>query len=359
MAQPIPLRNLDRRLPQAGRIRAGRKVPMPGGKTRPGKLTTFRFTSKDEVSLNRVAELYGGDVLPWSDPLSPDRFELTTEASEIKVALPPDPLGGTPVYEMWSRGGCERRCDGETCTLSHGAGPDGSEPKEVPCLCATRGELACKLTTRLAVILPDVRFLGVWRLDSRGKNAAKELPGMVEGVQAMQAKGIVRAVLRLDYRVEMHRGRKQEFVVPMLGVDATPEELAAGSVRLGLQDGGASAPAVLEAPSPGCPGCASPYSLHRRGCPNEAPLNPEVLRPTEIITPVEGQPIVLGETPDAPVVRDPEMVRHWLDALTTAQRAKVLVKAREKAEEVGWDVPTAFEAITLELADQVLGNGTP
>lgn len=357
MAQPILLRNLDRRLPQAGRIRAGRKVPLPEGKSRPAKLTTFRFTSKDEVSLNRVAELYGGEVKPWEDPLSPDRFEVTTEASEIKVALPPDPLGGTPIYEMWSRGGCERRCDGETCTLSQGAGPDGSEPKEVPCLCATRGELACKLTTRLSVILPDVRFLGVWRIDSKGKNAAKELPGMVEGVQAMQEKGIVRAVLRLDYRVEMRRGRKQEFVVPMLGVDATPEELAAGSVRLGLQDGGA--PAALEAPLPGCPGCASPYSLHRRGCPNEAPLNPEVLRPTEIITPTEGQPIVMGEKANEVWPMDPQMVQHWLDALTAAQRAKVLVKAREKAEEVGWDVPTKFEDIGLELADQVMGYGTP
>lgn len=339
--KPIPLRTLDRRMPQAGRIRSGHKVPTADGKDRPNALRTFRFTSKDQQSLVRVAELYGGDVKAWHDPLSPDRWEVYTEASEINVALPPgDPLGGTPIYEMWTKGGNQRRCDGETCTLAQGAGPEGADPMEVPCLCAKRG-LECKLTTRLSVILPDVRFLGTWRIDSKGRNAAEELPGMVAGVQATEAAGIVRAILRLDHRVEMHRGKKREFVVPTLGVDATPEELAAGSVRLGLQ-GGAYTAALEPAAVDRCPGCESPYSLHRLGCPNEL-----VLRDAVVV-----------DVKEAGVV-DPENVQAWLDTLTQTQQNKVLGKARKKAEERGMDVPNRFEEITVELADMVMANGTP
>lgn len=335
--KPIPVREMAVRMPQAGRIRAGHKVPGPKG-DRPTALRTFRFTSKDRASLLKVAELYGGEVKEWTDPLSPDRYEVYTDAAEIRVALPPgDPLGGTPIYEDWSRGGNQRRCDGEVCTLAQGAGPDGSEPMEVSCLCAREGKLTCKLTTRLSVILPDVRFLGLWRIDSRGRNAAEELPGMVAGVQATEARGIVRAILRLDHRIEMHRGKKREFVVPMLGVDATPEELAAGDARLGLQGGDTSPVPALEPAAADCPGCVSVYSLHRRGCPHE----PRIV--------------------DATVVGDdvPRMVRHWLDTLTSTQRNKVLKKAVAKAQEVGMDVPRMFEDITVELADLVMANGTP
>jgi len=190
----VPIRDLARRIPDAGRIRIGRKGP----KGQPQKLDRFRFTSPDPAALEQVAAIYGGTVGPWSDPKAgAGQFELVTDARELRIALPPDPLGGTPIYEQWSGGGCQRRCDGEVCqTITEAV--DGFDMVEVPCRCAAEGVLACKVTTRLSVLLPEIRFVGVWRLDSHGWNAAQELPGMVELIRSLQDKGIVRGVLRVE-----------------------------------------------------------------------------------------------------------------------------------------------------------------
>lgn len=360
---PIKIREMTARLPQAGRIRLGKKVPTSSGKSRPQKLRTFRFTSKDSASIERVASLYGGTVEPWSDPLAaPGQWQVETDAEEIRIALPPDPLGESS-YELWSGGGCQRRCDGEVCTLQQGSGPDGAEPTEVPCLCARRGELECKITTRLQVILPDVRFLGTWRIDTKGMNAAQELPGMVAGVQAMESRGFTRAVLRLDYRVETSGGKRKEFVVPVIGVDATPDELAAGTQRLGQISHKVPA---LE--TPGCPGCASVYSLHDAGCPNitgghelDVVLAETERRADDFIDVVaEPEPVALTEhAGSAPGPLDPELVQAWLESLTNSQRAVVLVKARNLADTLGQPPPTRWEEIPLEVADALMGNGTP
>lgn len=269
---------------------------------------------------------------------------METDATEIEVALPPDPLGES-WYELWTKGGCERRCDGETVTLARGAGPDGAEPVEQPCLCAARGELVCKRTTRLSVLLPDVRFLGCWRLDTKGENAAEELPGMVAMVQAMQGRGITKAVLRLDQR----KSGRNEFVVPMLGLDATVNELAAGDGRLGLQDGTAPTP-VLEA---ACPGCVSPYSMHREGCQYRPFDTGEtgVIDVDELVD--TGGAAVIGEDILTRRPIDEALTRAWLESLSNAQKAKALLVGNRLAREQGWDPPQRFQDISLELADLV------
>lgn len=233
MRSIVPIANLQRRIPEAGRIRTGAKTQMSNGKERPTALPEFRFTSHDAEALNQIAAMYGGTVLPWSDPKAAEgQFEVRTTATEIRVVLPPDPLGSTPIYELWGGGGCERRCDGLTASVLT-KGPDGLEPTEVGCLCQSKGEMSCKVVTRLNVILPEVRFAGVWRLDTHSWNAAQELPGMVDMVQTMQGSGLSYATLALKNRRSTQGGQTKKFIVPMLGIPESVEALAAGAAQLG------------------------------------------------------------------------------------------------------------------------------
>jgi len=196
-------------------------------------IDTFRFTSQDRTALDQVAALYGGDVHPWADPkAAPGQFEVITDASVIPIALPPDPLGGTPSYELWGGGGRARNCDGVTCEMLV-QGSDGIDLQQTDCICWSKGVRECQLTTRLSVLLTEVRFIGVWRIDTKSDNAAKELPGMVELVQSLQSKGLTRAILRIESRRQVVAGQTRQFKVPVLGVDETVEALAAGAARLG------------------------------------------------------------------------------------------------------------------------------
>lgn len=236
MTRPVvPIANLNRRLPELGRIRTGTSRP---GKKEGDKIPiaqdTFSFTSSDITALRQIQEHYGGrDPVPWDEPkAAPGQHLLATTAKEIHVALPPDPLGGTPVYELWGGGGCERRCDGTTCE-SWRKGPDGPEPFDQACICVAKGELACDPKTRLNVLLPNVRGIGTWRLETKSWNAAQELPGMVELIQSLQAKGITRATLRLEHKQSRQAGVVRKFIVPVLGLDETVEALVAGEASVG------------------------------------------------------------------------------------------------------------------------------
>lgn len=229
MSRPVvPIANLARRIPEAGRIRTGVK----SGRAMKA-IETFRFTSSDRTAIEQVAERYGGEPRAWKDAPTPGQWEVITEASEIRVVLPPDPLGGTPIYELWSGGGCQRRCDGETCQVIV-QGPDGAEPDEVPCMCSAKEEMACTPHTRLSVILPDVRFAGTWRYESaKSWNVAQEMPGMVELIQSLQARGLTRAVLAIEHRKSVAGGQTRRFTVPKLRVDETLDALAAGAAQVG------------------------------------------------------------------------------------------------------------------------------
>lgn len=241
MARPVvPIRQLDRRLPELGRIKDGVKTSTSNGGQRPKAIDTLRITSQDPKALAQVAAALGGEVVAYSDPKSTDTHELLTPVTETPVILPPDPLSGTPMYEMYSGGGRERWCDGITCEQWR-KGPDGPEPFDVACPCAAVGELSCKPTVHLSIILPYTRLGGTWRWTTHSYNAAVELPGMVEAIQSLQSKGMTRGVLRVDKRTQTIAGVTRKFVVPVLGVDATADELAAGQATLGaLGSGGAS-----------------------------------------------------------------------------------------------------------------------
>jgi hypothetical protein len=239
----VPIANLHRRIPEAGRIRFGEKTTNSRGKEIPVAKSTFDFTSHDEEALHQIAAIYGGEVKPWNEPKAAGgQFRLATTASEIRVVLPPDPLSGTPIYEEWAGGGCAKRCDGLTCQIVT-RGPDGAEYTDVPCICSAQQAMVCTPRTRLSVILPEIRFGGVWRLDSGSWNAAQEMPGMVDLIQSLQERGLTRGVLALKHRRSVVAGETHKFIVPVLGVDETLDALAAGAAQVGALPSSAAPPA--------------------------------------------------------------------------------------------------------------------
>ena len=329
MGRPvIPIASLTRRLPELGRIKDGVKV---AGKGQPKAIDTLRFTSQDPKALAQVAAELGGEVVAYSDPKSTDTHELITPVAETRVILPPDPLGGTPMYELYSGGGRERWCDGITCEMWR-KGPDGPEPYEVECLCAAAGELTCRPTIHLSVILPFTRLGGTWRWTTHSHNAAQELPAMVDAIQSMQAKGLTRGVLRVDSRTQTIAGVTRHFKVPVLGVDATADELASGQATFGALSAGAPTPTVAavgeieagEAPTPREPhGAADP--------PASVPPPPE------------------NDIVDAEIVDDDDtldLLRRAIEGTPRMTEARAVKRARDIAQEMGLQkLPTDFESL--------------
>ncbi|MGC5411009.1 hypothetical protein ACPXCX_46070, partial [Streptomyces sp. DT225] len=101
-------------------------------------------------------------------------WRVITDAKELKAIVPAgDPLSVS--YEKWGGGGCERRCDGETESISR-----------QPCICLARfgedwhersAEQVCRPTSRIGVFLPDLPDLGVWRLETKSYYAADAMAG--------------------------------------------------------------------------------------------------------------------------------------------------------------------------------------
>lgn len=215
----MPIINLQRRLREAGRIRIGEKVEGTNqqGKryTRPGKLDTFRLTSSDGEAIEAAAAIFGGTARKWDGAPAGEQWEVTTERTALAIVIPPTTMAWSQWMELWSGGGCVRRCDGENEVISEG-----------PCLCDPE-KPDCKPHSRLSVILSDLRTFGTWRLDTQGWNAAVELAGTVEVIQSFAARGkMLPARLLLEQRQKITPGEKTKyFAVPVLDVEIAPAVL--------------------------------------------------------------------------------------------------------------------------------------
>jgi hypothetical protein len=214
--------DLQRRLAEVGRIRIGQQVN-GNGKMRPEKLDTFRLTSPDKQKIDHAAQLFGGEVQPWQAPAGP-QWEVITTTAALDVIVPPSDMAFSQHFELWSAGGCQRRCDGRTESITQGG-----------CLCDP-DDRDCDIHTRLSVMLRDLPGLGVWRLDTSGYNAAVELQGAVQVIQLAAGKGhMLPARLRLEQRMVKRQvdGKPQtrRFVVPVLDVEVSPGQLIAGTVE--------------------------------------------------------------------------------------------------------------------------------
>jgi len=223
----VPLDQMQRRIPEAGRIRIGVKT----GRAMKS-IDTFRFTSPYRDLIEKLASMYGGTARPWTDDRAriKDQYEVITQANQVPVVLPPDGL--SVWYEKWSGGGCERRCDGITVETVQMRG-DNAEPINSPCICTAKNLRECQPYTRLTVLLPELAFRGSWRLETKGWNAAHELPGMYELITNVdQGRGLVSAMLGVEQRSDKAAGKTRHFVVPTLTMLNTPIELASGQARM-------------------------------------------------------------------------------------------------------------------------------
>lgn len=234
-----PILDLQQRLQEVGRIRMGAQVPTSGGKRRPSRLPHWRLTSRDQLRLEAVAGVYGGEVKPWAE--RDGEYEVFTEADQLQVLIIPG-QALSQWWELWSGGGCQRRCDGHHEVLSDG-----------PCLCpaeyderseqSNKGK-ACKPTTRLAVLLPQVPGIGHWRLETHSYYAAVELAAANHLIEEATRRGaLLPARLRIDQRKKVAGGTTTPYPVPVLDLDVSAGQL----LQLGA---GAAAGQLLELPPP-------------------------------------------------------------------------------------------------------------
>jgi hypothetical protein len=226
----MPILDIQKRARELGRIRIGQVVPTANGKTRPEKLDRFRLTSASRPLLEKVAELYGGEVVQWQPQGGgASAWEVVTDSRRLPIMVPPQPV--TQWYEFWTAGGCKHRCDGRTNVLTDElCDPDDHGHKEA----------LKRPTTRLNVVLRDVEGIGVWRLESHGWNAAVELPDSADFLAA--AGGYVNGWVSLEARTSKaevpdrnNGGTKIEtrhFMVPIIEIDVTPAQLMAGRGRV-------------------------------------------------------------------------------------------------------------------------------
>lgn len=220
------LLNIQRRAAEHGRLRTGYTQG-----NRPMRSATWVVTSHSEEHVRTAATLWGGDVEQWS-PLNStiSQWRVITKASSIEALITPgDPLN--QYNEMWSKGGCQRRCDGETETISRQS-----------CICLARfGEdwhqqkkgVVCSTTSRLNVMLPDLSGMGMWRAETHSFYAAQEWGGMVDMVLAgTNGTGFIPVTLRIEPRQRVANGETKKFpvvVVELRGV--TPRQALAGPMN--------------------------------------------------------------------------------------------------------------------------------
>jgi Recombination directionality factor-like len=167
---------------ESGRIRLGYSEQVEGRRGKqPHKLEHYRLTSHDDEMLALAAGLYGGQVEPWEDAPEGPQWQLFTEADWLPVIVPPR-AAITQGWEAWDKPPGQkrapqiavRRCDGTREQRTDG-----------PCLCAAEQAAAdqagrpyeppCALHTRLSVLLHELPDFGVWRLDTTGEVAARQL----------------------------------------------------------------------------------------------------------------------------------------------------------------------------------------
>ncbi len=244
------LLNIQRRAAEHGRLRTG----YTDGK-RPVRSATWVVTSHSEEHVRTAAKLWGGEPERWK-PLnsSIEQWRVITKAASIEALITPgDPLN--QYNELWSGGGCQRRCDGETELLSR-----------KPCLCAAqfgdewhlqpKGRV-CAATSRLNVMLPDLSGMGLWRAETHSFYAASEWGAMVDMVLAgTNGQGFVPVTLRIEPRQRVANGQTKKFpvvVVELRGV--TPRQALNGPLptAVALNPSAEGERLALEAAAPQIP----------------------------------------------------------------------------------------------------------
>jgi hypothetical protein len=236
----IKIPGLTARPTELGRIRMGSK----GAKGMPMKGDRFRITSPFEEAVRAIAGRYGGEVSEWTDPMAnpPRQWQVTVESDSIDVVLPSGAQLSQSL-ECWDKGGCTVRTDGITDLLT---GAPWRGPTDFEGLKAA----GIKPTTRLSVMLPGIPGFGVWRLESHGWNAAAEIAGVIDVIRMAGLSGQLHVGrLTLADRTSKKSGQTNRYKVPVLMLDATPEQLVEASRHMAALANG-TVPSTLEGPKP-------------------------------------------------------------------------------------------------------------
>ncbi|MER7126684.1 hypothetical protein [Micrococcus luteus] len=226
---------LQRQARELGRLRTGYSVPNEDPKKRPRAVRskTWIVTSHAEHYVQAAAEVWGGQVEKWQPQGNgAAQWRVITAAESLDAILPPgDPL--SQAYETWTKGGAQRRCDGMTESLS-----------DQPCVCRARwGELfweqaprdeACKMTTRLNVILPEMPDIGAWRVETHSFYSANEMAAAVDVLKgSIGEQALIPVRLRIEQRTRVAQGKTKQF--PVVAVElrgSTAGQVLAGAAQV-------------------------------------------------------------------------------------------------------------------------------
>lgn len=264
--------DVQRRGQQLGRLRMGETLVSQKGNPYPARTDTFLFTTGSRYAAEIVGAKFGGQAGPWS--VDPRQFAVLTTETAIFVTIPPRDGIVSQSYEMWNAGGAIRRCDsqrdeisGKPCSCPHAE--DTGNADEVANMALRRAELAklnppqaCKLTTRISVMIPDLPGLGVWRLDTHSYYAAVEIGDQAELMETARDQGVfLRAMLRIDQRKRIAGGKTKSYPVPVLEILDTFRDLVTGVLAAG------PSAAVLQPGKPVAALTAGPAVHHQPALP--------------------------------------------------------------------------------------------
>ena len=112
--------------------------------------------------------------------------------------------------EEWAAGGLKRRCDGVSISMEMDG--DSYRPNPGACLRVMGGECGCKEAGKLAIVLPDLPFLGYFELVTSSKWDIIELSQNLAAIEAVT--GTLRGVPLIVSRVE------REISTPGFGANA-------------------------------------------------------------------------------------------------------------------------------------------
>lgn len=257
---------LQRTVRELGRLRAGLMQATKSGRQAPTASRNWILTSPNREYLDVAATLWGGRVEPWQPQgAGAAQFRVVTSAPTIDAILPPgDPLSQS--YEIWTRGGCQRRCNGEREILGNkGAGQPcacrteyGDDFHKIPAIDPnTKQPLRCQMMTRLSVFLPELPDIGIWRVESKGFWAATHITSYVDLIKGQVGpSAMVPVRLGIEPRTRVRDGKTSQFVEIVVSLRsaasfgqilASPEVISIGAAQVGAAIGSGERVAIAAA----------------------------------------------------------------------------------------------------------------